>query len=88
MRYTLLVIVLLLSACNDKETGDSFNVIDQCLRQSIFQACLKAVPTGPTHTVASNDWDEVVEACESAAYYQSIQTRNGRKDDNCIRRMR
>jgi len=89
MRHILLVVTLILASCSngDVETGDSFNVIDQCLRQQIFQSCLKSVPSGPTHTNMSNDWDEVISACENAAYFQSLQTRNGRKDDQCIRRI-
>ncbi|QEL26124.1 hypothetical protein FQV39_28590 [Bosea sp. F3-2] len=44
---------------------------DQVKRAQIFQDCLKAVPEGPrvTHT---SDWSQVVKACDSAAYYQSM----------------
>lgn len=45
---------------------------DQCLRAEIFQACMKALPQGPQQT-KFNDWDEVVEACASTAYYQSVR---------------
>lgn len=46
--------------------------VDQCLRREIFQQCLVNAPRGPERTV-TNDWDEVVARCESAAYYQSIR---------------
>jgi len=45
---------------------------DQCLRAELFQQCLKALPAGPQST-QYNDWDEVVSACASAAYYQSLR---------------
>ncbi len=45
---------------------------DQELRQKIFLACLNALPAGPQATMY-NDWAEVVDSCESAAYYQSLQ---------------
>lgn len=43
---------------------------DQCLRAKIFTDCLKNAPTGPKQT-KYNDWDDVVDSCEQAAYYQS-----------------
>lgn len=48
---------------------------DQCLRHALFVDCLerlKSIP-GPTTTHYS-DWDEVVDACERAATYQSSRT--------------
>ena len=45
---------------------------DQCLRREIFQQCMKALPGGPQATM-NNDWSEVVNKCESAAYYQSLK---------------
>lgn len=46
---------------------------DQCLRVELFQQCMQAIPAGPKVT-HENDWEEVIEACESAAYYQSLRT--------------
>jgi hypothetical protein len=44
---------------------------DQCMRREIFKECMAALPKGPERIHNSNDWDEVVEACENVAYYQS-----------------
>ena len=44
--------------------------VDQKQRQRNFKECLAALPEGPRSTTY-NDWDEVVNACENAAYYQS-----------------
>lgn len=65
----LLVSAFLLSGCNQEAGGP-----DQCLRQEIFKQCVANIPKGPTHlTAAGNDWGEVISACQSAAYYQSIR---------------
>lgn len=45
--------------------------VDNKVRNQIFLACLERVPKGPNSIVGSNDWDEVIDSCESAAYYQS-----------------
>lgn len=45
---------------------------DQKLRNEIFERCLQKLPAGPTTTMY-NDWDEVVNSCERASYYQSLQ---------------
>ena len=45
---------------------------DQCLRSTLFQACMKSLPAGPQST-QYNDWDDVVDSCASAAYYQSLR---------------
>lgn len=49
---------------------------DQCLRVELFQQCMQVIPAGPKVT-HDNDWHEVIEACESAAYYQSLRTISG-----------
>lgn len=43
---------------------------DQCMRAELFAKCMAALPPGP-EMPHYNDWDEVVEACEDTAYYQS-----------------
>lgn len=48
-------------------------VVDQCLRREIFKECLGLLPKGPDKIDNSNDWDEVVQKCESSAYYQSMR---------------
>ena len=45
-------------------------VPDQTLRREIFKECMAALPEGPKST-QYNDWDEVVEECDSVAYRQS-----------------
>ena len=70
---TLLALAFVLSGCNQEPN----NGPDQCLRQEIFKQCIANVPKGPTHlTAAGNDWDEVISACQSAAYYQSIRIKS------------
>ena len=74
MKATVITVLLVagaLSGCMP-ETPTT----DQCLRQEIFKQCMISVPKGPTHlTAAGNDWDEVVSACGTAAYYQSIRAK-------------
>jgi len=45
---------------------------DQCMRAELFASCMRALPAGPV-APQYNDWDEVVTACESAAYRQSLR---------------
>jgi hypothetical protein len=70
MKRTILAAAMLLVACDNKP-WEPTNGPDQCLRREIFQQCLAALPKGPDRTGTSSDWDEVVGACENAAYYQS-----------------
>jgi len=76
MKYIfLLVAVAMLSACNIvAEPGSNASAIkyvtDQKLRAERFDACMKALPAGPVST-QYNDWSEVVDSCETAAYRQS-----------------
>lgn len=73
MRTVLIAVaVLILSACGDPTPMPKYD-IDQCMRREIFQQCLQALPKGPEHVSNSNDWAEVVEACESAAHDQSFR---------------
>lgn len=69
-RAALLLASAMLAGCLEKVEPSSFS--DQCMRAELFQQCLKALPAGPVST-HYNDWDEVVAACENAAYYQSIR---------------
>jgi hypothetical protein len=67
--------LLFLVGCDDVYPSDA----DQCLRIQLFKDCMAALPAGPK-SAHYNDWSEVVEACESAAYYQSIRPRRLIKD--------
>lgn len=64
-----IALALALAAC-DGSIGVS--TPDQCMRAELFSACLRALPAGPAAPQFS-DWDEVVAACESAAYHQSLR---------------
>ncbi len=75
----LLAIILsvALAGCEAPEQTTSN---DQCLRADLFQRCLTGLPAGP-QTTQYNDWDEVVKACEAAAYYQSRRKLNAIKPE-------
>jgi hypothetical protein len=66
---TATLIALSLTACGENPNR---NATDQCLRVQLFQQCMTALPAGPVST-QYNDWDEVVEKCDSVALYQSYR---------------
>lgn len=74
MKYALIA-ALLLSGCEVQTPGYDQPIRvsgpDQCLRAELFQQCLKNAPAGPAVTGKYNDWDEVVDSCEDAAYRQA-----------------
>jgi hypothetical protein len=72
IRVSLIALVLALLAGCVPEAPPKTWTIDQCTRAELFQACLRALPAGPTAT-KYNDWDEVIEQCADAARYQSIR---------------
>lgn len=65
---TVAIVTLTLSACEPIPVPVYQN--DQELRTEIFMKCLSVVPAGPLAT-KYNDWNEVVDSCEDAAYRQS-----------------
>lgn len=65
-RLAILLLVLLASCEN---TTPRYGT-DQVMRQRLFKECMAALPKGPEKTTY-NDWDEVVEACDSVAYWQA-----------------
>ena len=67
---TLIAISLLVAALTGCENAGPEP--DQTVRNRIFMECLKALPKGPEST-KYNDWGDVVDSCEHAAYYQSLQ---------------
>lgn len=77
------VLTAVLAGCANSDGTPTINTTgpDQCMRREIFQQCLKALPAGP-QAAKYNDWDEVVGACESAAYYQSLRKQEAIKP-NC-----
>jgi hypothetical protein len=56
---------LFISACTPPQQTD------QCMRVELFTSCLKNAPAGPNSVHNSNDWEEVVIACDSVSYGQS-----------------
>lgn len=67
MRRTIIIAAAIaLAGCGEGQT----TAVNQCLRIELFQACMASLPAGPVSTQYS-DWDEVVDSCESAAYYQA-----------------
>ena len=70
MKRMLMCVGLFLAGCSATEQ----HVYDQCLRAKLFQECLAAVPTGPTHVAAvASGWAGVVDECATAAQYHSIR---------------
>ncbi len=67
MRAFLSAVLLL--ACQDVSDP---SIADQCLRSQLFEACMKDLPAGPQKT-HYNDWDDVVDSCETSAYYRSLR---------------
>ena len=65
-----IALALALAACDG---SIDVSTPDQCMRAELFSACLRALPAGPA-APQFRDWDEVVAACESAAYRQSLRS--------------
>ena len=68
MKAAILLVAALMSGCS----ADSPQV-DQCMRTKLFESCMRSLPAGPVST-QYNDWAEVINECESAAYYQSLRS--------------
>lgn len=62
--------ILALACACDPDDLDSAHDIDRCVNRETFDACMAALPEGPTRT-HYNDWSEVVEVCESRAAHMS-----------------
>ena len=77
MKYLIIAMALLLGACSEEGVARSNPnevVTDQCLRAKLAQQCLKDAPAGPM-AAKYNDWDEVVNQCDTNAMYQSRRRR-------------
>ncbi len=74
LRIAVVAVVVLWVAGCDKAGSFEPTDSDQCMRAKLFKECLAALPAGPAKTHYS-DWDDVVDSCESAAYYQSLRGR-------------
>jgi nitrous oxide reductase accessory protein NosL len=64
----------LLAGCDPGQEADPW-MPDQCKREEVFQACLSHTPAGP-QTTKYNPWDEVINACETAAYRISLRPKS------------
>lgn len=67
----ILPLALLLAGCEINTAPTPMP--DQCLRAQLFDQCMKNIPKGPERTAGSNDWDEVVDSCQQASYYQPLR---------------
>lgn len=84
MKYFVILLALLLTACDHNTVGvppDKVVVTDQCLRRETFNECMKNLPAGPVAT-KYNDWDEVISECRTTSYYLSQRPR-GTIDEKC-----
>ena len=85
LKLALIAVAIVLTGCNAKTNADGTTTFtsakidpedkasnDQCLRAKLFEQCLKSLPAGPQAT-KYNDWDEVVNQCEIAAYRHSFR---------------
>lgn len=70
VRLSLAVVAMIgLAGCEEPVYPKYAN--DQAVRARLFKECLAALPAGPVVT-KYNDWDEVVNSCDSSAYRQSV----------------
>lgn len=72
LKLSLLAVAVLIAGCGPRVVTDRQGY-DQCLRAELFKSCLSALPAGPAKIDNSNDWDEVVGACQSSSQLQSIR---------------
>lgn len=78
MKYIAIILFAsVLSACAPSVPTTQ---VDQCLRQELFEKCMKSLPAGPVST-QYNDWDEVVAECSSAAYLSAIRRTTSIKEE-------
>lgn len=66
-----LALLASLSGCDGPVNPSPRYEPDQAKRIELFKMCMAALPAGPVST-KYNDWDEVVSACGSEAYYMSM----------------
>lgn len=77
-----------LAGCDNKlqqQDDADVMVVDQCNRQTLFLQCLSTVPSGPQATEKS-DWADVVDNCETSAYYESIRPKKYTKPECAVSR--
>lgn len=71
MRYVIALLSVALVGCDQNPLIQPQP--DQCLRPELFKQCMEVLPKGPERIENSNDWDEVVLACQLSAYYHSLR---------------
>lgn len=69
-RAPILLATLVLAGCSDPPQRTW--AIDQCVRREAFKECMAALPAGPQAT-KYNDWDEVVDQCDTVSLRQSYR---------------
>ena len=72
MKKWVILLALLLTACNETKIIKENQVNDQCLRRELFNECMKSLPAGPVST-HYNDWDDVVSECKAYAWSVSMR---------------
>ena len=70
MKY-LIVVVILLNGCTQGIPTQT-TAERQKLRVELFNSCMERVPKAPLE-MGESDWSRIVDACDKAAYYQSIR---------------
>lgn len=74
MRLFLGMCLLWLAACNDNPIE-----VDQCMRRKYFVECMEMA--GQPETTHYNDAAELVEECDSTAYFQAKRNRSNIKPE-------
>jgi hypothetical protein len=72
MRKIIITALMLAVLCGCEQSEKNL-ILDYRARerQRVFTDCLKNTPQGPVSVHNSNDWSEVIDSCDSAAYYQT-----------------
>lgn len=63
-KYLCILAALMLAGCEPPKPNRK-------LQQELFFQCLQKAPAGPVAT-KYNDWSEVIDSCQSAAYYMAM----------------
>lgn len=75
MKCCLMVLLLGLTACDDSCWGINAKNPNQEKRTEIFLKCLAATRSSVVNANDDEDTDDTIQACENAAYYQSLETK-------------
>jgi hypothetical protein len=70
MKYAYLLALCALTGCNPAPPDLAKMAERGRVRHELFVECMNLLPAGPQAT-KYNDWDEVVDACSSNAFYKA-----------------